>query len=306
MSTDNRRVRAYSIGQPTVDVYPSPIISKRAPTTSDRAEIGTIWLDTVLNDIHIMLKIVAGSATWLSVAGGSSTFSTITATTSVTTPLISNANTVFSLETGTGEINIGADAVEKPINIGNATGATNIGVLAGTGGYSLTVADGPISLASGTGQIDISTDATATTVNIATGAGAKTTTIGSTNTTSTTVVNSGTGGLELNSGGQLFMQPATVSAAAAAATLNAMLGVVTLTGLTTAAAASQELTITNSDCAAATYGVLCSVNTMGTNDAQMTITRVKPAAGSFVVTVVNNGAAALNGDIILSFHLLVS
>ena len=42
----------------------------------------------------------------------------------------------------------------------------------------------------------------------------------------------------------------------------------------------------------------------GANDAQMTVTRVEPAAGSFIVTGTNNGAAALNGDVIISFWIL--
>jgi hypothetical protein len=36
----------------------------------------------------------------------------------------------------------------------------------------------------------------------------------------------------------------------------------------------------------------------------MTVQRVNPGAGSFTVTTKNNGAAALNGDVFISFWVL--
>jgi hypothetical protein len=93
------------------------------------------------------------------------------------------------------------------------------------------------------------------------------------------------------------------TAAAAAITLNGKVGVATLTGLTTASTASETLTITNSE-VSATSGILVSVSDVGAADAQLTIQRVKPGAGSFVVIVKNNGAASLNGDVIVSFVVL--
>lgn len=57
-----------------------------------------------------------------------------------------------------------------------------------------------IILNAGTNGVAISTDASATTVNIASGAGVKTTTLGSTNTTSSTAIKSGTGNVVINSG----------------------------------------------------------------------------------------------------------
>lgn len=57
-----------------------------------------------------------------------------------------------------------------------------------------------ITLNAGTNQVDISSDAAATTVNLATGGGVKTVQLGSTNTTSPTVIKSGTGNIAMNSG----------------------------------------------------------------------------------------------------------
>lgn len=50
------------------------------------------------------------------------------------------------------------------------------------------------------GTVSLATDATNSTINIGTGAGVKTSTFGSTNTTSATSINSGTGNITLNSG----------------------------------------------------------------------------------------------------------
>lgn len=74
------------------------------------------------------------------------------------------------------------------------------------------------------------------------------------------------------------------------------------TGFTTAAAASETFTITNS-LAVVDSSFLSGCTNAGANNAQMTITRILPQAGSFIVTVKNNGAAALNGNIRLSFWI---
>lgn len=50
------------------------------------------------------------------------------------------------------------------------------------------------------GTVSLATDATNSTVNVGTGAGIKTTTLGSTNTTSSTEIRSGTGNIAMNSG----------------------------------------------------------------------------------------------------------
>ena len=50
--------------------------------------------------------------------------------------------------------------------------------------------------------------------------------------------------------------------------------------------------------------MLVTASNLGANDAQMTVTRVVPALGSLTVTVKNNGAAALNGDVNLNFWVV--
>jgi hypothetical protein len=93
----------------------------------------------------------------------------------------------------------------------------------------------------------------------------------------------------------------TASATTGAATLNQPSGVVTSESLTTAAAATYTLTLTNSKIAA-TDIVLVSVGN-GTNSAGAPVlTSVKPAAGSVVIKVTNlHASAALNGTLVVSF-----
>lgn len=275
-------------------------------------------------------------------------------------------NTAGSVNISAGEA--AADAIV--ISAGNAAGG--VSVAAGTTGITVSATNGAVTINSGTGAISISTDATATTVNLATGAAAKTVVLGSTNTTSTTTVQSGTGGvlvtstdevlvdaagvLELNSsagaisiGNDAVAQAINVGTGAAARTItvgnvtgatavninggtgginlssagiftldavantqasptatsviNANVGAATFTGFTTAAAATQDFTITNSLVTTSSQ-ILCTVCNEGANDAQLQIRRITRAAGSFVVKVVNSGAAALNGNVTITFIVL--
>lgn len=114
----------------------------------------------------------------------------------------------------------------------------------------------------------------------------------------------GGGEITISSSGNVTMVPGTASVAGTSLTLNARVGVATFTGLTTAAAATETLTITNSALGAGD-GIFCTVSNRGTNDAQMTLTRVNSqTAGTLIVQCDNNGAAALNGDLIVTFWII--
>lgn len=106
--------------------------------------------------------------------------------------------------------------------------------------------------------------------------------------------------------GQLSLGKGTKTAAATAgaATLNQPSGVITSEALTTAAAATYTLTLTNSKIVA-TDIVLVSLGN-GTNAAGApVITTVTPAAGSVVVVVKNvHASAALNGTLTFSYSVV--
>ena len=177
--------------------------------------------------------------------------------------------------------------------------------LASAAGTVLVDAAGVVELNSSAGAISIGNDAVAQAINVGTGAAARTLTIGNTTTTTAVNVNTGTGGFNVASAGIVTIDVATDTQASptAASTLNVNAGMATFTGFTTASAASQDFTITNS-LVSATSSILVSISNEGANDAQMTITRVKRGAGSFVVTAKNNGAAALNGNVSVTFFVL--
>lgn len=110
---------------------------------------------------------------------------------------ITTTNGVHTVITGSGVINIGQSGTTGAINIGNSSA----GALAIESGAAstITIANNSLSVTTGTGAVNISADATANTVNIATGAGAKALVLGSTNTTSSVTINTGSGGLTIPS-----------------------------------------------------------------------------------------------------------
>lgn len=103
---------------------------------------------------------------------------------------------------------------------------------------------------------------------------------------------------------QLDTGTKTAAATAGAATLNKASGVITSEALTTAAAATYTLTLTNSTIAAADQVFISLAN--GTNTAGApTILRVTPGAGSVVIIIRNDHATdAFNGTIKIAFMSL--
>jgi hypothetical protein len=94
MATKILNRKGYGLGSPLIDLAPAPIISRRAPGVHDSAELGSIWIDRVLNDVYVLTSISSGSSSWIGCGGGSGSFTTVAATTSVTTPLITNATDI--------------------------------------------------------------------------------------------------------------------------------------------------------------------------------------------------------------------
>lgn len=106
------------------------------------------------------------------------------------------------------------------------------------------------------------------------------------------------GGLALDTGTK------TATATAGAATLNKDAGVITSEGLTTAAAATYTLTITNSSIAAADQ-VFASVQNGTNSQGTPVITTVTPGSGSVAIIVKNDHATdAFNGTIKIAFMVL--
>ncbi len=109
-------------------------------------------------------------------------------------------------------------------------------------------------------------------------------------------------GISLSAGGNVSIFTLETAAAAYTAELNALAGRIRLTGQTLAAGATQDITITNSWVDLDACG-LVTVSNLGSNDAKITVERVQWLAGSLVISVINNGTQALNGDIKICFWI---
>jgi len=60
----------YGLPQPTVNQFPTPIVARRDPTTSDTGYIlGQIWVNKVSGTFFGMASVGGGVATWLSLGG---------------------------------------------------------------------------------------------------------------------------------------------------------------------------------------------------------------------------------------------
>lgn len=302
--------------------------------------IGTISaaasLDLLVGTGNFTLDGVAGSTYTI---GASTTTGTITigGTAQTGTMTLGDSSGTNIVQIGSGEgattvniaggatsakvVNISTGAIAGTITIGNVTGATSIALNAGTGGIALAStgagditinsddtllldSDGVLELNSSAGEISIANDAVSLTCNFATGAADMTTNLGSANTSSTTVLQSGTGGLSLEAAGAVSMVPSTASVAGVSLTLNARVGVATFTGQTTGAGSNVDLVITNSLLGAGD-GIFCTVSNRGSNDADITLEGcITETAGTLTLRCQNNGAAALNGDIVATFWII--
>lgn len=229
-------------------------------------------------------------------------------------------NFILAPSTGAQTITLGNNNGAKTINIGNGVSGNTIDI--GTGintsaqviriGTGASAANSTVAILTGDGTagqqtFSCMTGTRAGVVDIGTGAADHVVTIGSTSAHASTVIHGGgtTNGIIIDADGLTRITPLTDTQASptAATTLNVYVGSCRFTGFTTASAATQVFTFNNA-LVTATSQILCSVANTGANDAQMTVTRITPGVGAFTVTCTNNGAAALNGDVIISFMIL--
>jgi len=269
MAGQQYRKVAYGLSDALISVFPAPILANRAPNTTDKAQIGAIWIFVANNAPYILTSIVNNLATWelLLVSGGAGVFTTITSTgafTLDTTTAAANTlgnttgNTSIAMSVGTGgftldgvaasnyaigastttgTISIGGTAQTGNIVLGNSTAAQSviIGAAAGAGSSNVSIAagvpgntvlinngtntganvtninNGPaganstVNILSGTATAGtqtfnvLATGATrAGVVNIGTGAAAHVVSIGSNTGAASTLINGGTGGVEVS------------------------------------------------------------------------------------------------------------
>lgn len=198
----------------------------------------------------------------------------------------------------------GGCTVDVAMDVSIDSSGGNILVGAAAGDVSLD-ASGTVELNSSGGAISIGNDAVSQAINVGTGAAARTVTVGNTTGASAVNIDAGTGGINLSSAGIFTLDAVanTIASPTASTTINANIGAATWTGFTTGSGVTQQFTITNS-IATTSSQIICVASNEGANVARMTVTRINRSAGSFVVDVTNNGSAALNGNITLTFIIL--
>lgn len=129
------RQHAYGVGAPSIRICPPPIISSRAPTTSDiRYPIGQNWvyqISATNASVYELGSVATGVATWVTLGGSSSDVNTLTGNTGgVISPTGGNINTL-----GTGSITIAGSGSTLTTQL---TGMTNHSLLIGAGTATLT------------------------------------------------------------------------------------------------------------------------------------------------------------------------
>ena len=114
--------RAAGLENPLQNVFPTPVISTRAPTAADkRHPLGQIWVDTTNSVIYGLSRVAAGQATWSLMSPGASDVDTLEAD-SGTSPVVPSAGAI------------------------TMTGGTNISTVGGTNEITFNL-DGAVTLA---------------------------------------------------------------------------------------------------------------------------------------------------------------
>lgn len=95
----------------------------------------------------------------------------------------------------------------------------------------------------------------------------------------------------------------TATSTAAAATLNTLAGTITTEALTTAAGSTYSFVLTNSLIATTTTTLQVGIYSKSNTTKGMVPTSVTLASGSATIVFTNNGSAAINGTMLIAFHL---
>lgn len=146
----------YGLSQALLDIPSKPIVARRNPTTSDRAQLGQCWVNTVGGTVFFLTSISAGSYSWYEAAQ-------ITASVTTTGAIV--AGTTLTVGTGLTVTLGGADVTGDSEFTGDidVTGDVDItgqllltGDLILIGGVDINGAGGePTEISTGTGDITI-------------------------------------------------------------------------------------------------------------------------------------------------------
>ncbi len=171
MSVQQFQQVSYGLTQPLILEAQLPIVSLRAPTTADKALIGSIWVQTTTNTYWVLTSIANNLATWITFGGGGAgVFTSLTVTPGNLT--VTNGNIVASL----GNISATAGSLSAGTTVTAGTGitATTGNITASTGNIvatlgNLTATAGSVSAGA---NVTAANNVTATAGNVTAVAGA--------------------------------------------------------------------------------------------------------------------------------------
>ena len=290
MSVSSFKYVAYGQNQGLIIEPPYPIIAKRIPGANDKAQVGTVWVDTITNQVFILASVRNNIATWVNTAGGAGVFTSITVNPGPFTFTGTGAFTVnLTVETVTGNLLLEANGLGNNVTIEAAGVGSAVDIISNTGGTTIT----------STGIININSDDTggnAIIINANDPAFA-----------GNILIETSGGGITLNTSGNgdIFLEALEVTTAGAAANFNgAFIGVATQTGVAIVGNATQNIVITCNK-VTANSGVLVTATNSGGAAAQISVIRTQVAANTLTVTLYNNSAAtALNTDVVITFMVV--
>lgn len=179
MATQPYRNVAYGLSEALLNVAQAPIIAQRDPATTDRAQLGTEWINQKTDDVFILVKVEDNVSTWISIGAGTSA-TTFDADSGSAMP----AGGIINLLSGSGDLTTSASGNTVTFtstaadifdsDSGTATPSSNTIIIAGGSGITTSAAGSTVTItASGGGgitTIDGDTgSATGSTLNLVTG-----------------------------------------------------------------------------------------------------------------------------------------
>lgn len=135
----------YGYPSPQSNQFLDPIVTNRAPLTSDRGIAGQVWVDQTNNLAYMFNKNSAGLAQWIQIVagGGAGVFTSLIVTGALTQTA---GNVDISADAAVAAVNIATGAAAKTLTLGSATAGsvTNINsqLVIATAGKGLTINGG--------------------------------------------------------------------------------------------------------------------------------------------------------------------
>jgi len=311
MSVSTFKYVAYGQNQGLIIEPPYPIVAKRIPGVNDKAQVGTVWVDALTNQVFILASVRNNIATWVNTAGGAGVFTSITVnpgpftftgtgafTVNTTGAILMDSTTNshltvtganLTVETVTGNLTLEANGAGNTITIDAAGAGAAIDIESNTGGTTIT----------STGVININSDDT--------GGNAIIINANDPGNAGNILIETSGGSITLNTAGNgdIFLEALEVTTAGAAANFNgAFIGVATQTGVAILGNATQNIVITCNK-VTANSGVLVTATNSGGAAAEISVIRTQVAANTLTVTLYNNAAAtALNTNVVITFMVV--